>query len=355
MLKHFVHKISLMIHTASYDNFLECQGIPSYFKALLDNLQRQTIHQFELVYVDTFYEQNKERFDSYLPGLKFIVKHVPIHDEHRYWFDKGYTYISSAKNTGILYADGELCITCDDAEFFPEDILARYWKHYKTGHYMLGMYDRMKTIVTKNGLPSYPLRGEIYRNDTRFRHLAGKNLLHHTTGDWAYAGTSFSLNDALELNGFNERMDGCKSLEDCDFGNRLRILGRKFVLDIHGVFYIVDHPNYSDMTPVNWEIGEGGQKVEIKNELVKKKIENLVAIENYGMYKCAHELYEYKANCNPLTKKHLEIIKRETLHYRKFDPFSAENAEKFEIWKNVPTFDLRSQRENLRKSSDWRW
>jgi hypothetical protein len=66
-----------------------------------------------------FDEDNKEKFDSLLPGLKFIVKHVPVHKDHRYWYDKGYTYISAAKNTGILHADGEVCVTCDDAEFFP--------------------------------------------------------------------------------------------------------------------------------------------------------------------------------------------------------------------------------------------
>ena len=57
----YVHRMSLMIHTASCDNFLEAQGIPSYYEALLRNLSRQTLREFELVYVDTFYEENKEK------------------------------------------------------------------------------------------------------------------------------------------------------------------------------------------------------------------------------------------------------------------------------------------------------
>ena len=357
----YVHKVSLMIHTASYDNFLDCHGIKSYFKALLANLQRQNMHEFELIYVDTFYDENREKFDSYLPGLKFIVKHIPVHESHRYWYDKGYTYISAAKNTGILHADGELCITCDDAEFFPDDFIHRYWRHYKNGFLMLGMHNRMKKIKVHGDIPAFPLSGEIYVNDHRIEQVKsaiGKKAsktYQHTNGSWAFAGTSFGLVDALELNGFNEKMDGCKSLEDCDFGTRLQLIGKKFIQDMNGIFYIVDHPSYSEMNPTNWEEGKDCQKTLLDIKPTKKKIDNLIAIENYGMYRCGIELKETKANFNPITSKHLEIIKRETLHYRKFDPLSPDNAEKFEIWKNVPTFDLKKQREDLRKSPTWRW
>ena len=350
----YVHRMSLMIHTASCDNFLEAQGIPSYYEALLRNLSRQTLREFELVYVDTFYEENKEKFDKLLSGLNFNVKHVPIHVEHRYWYDKGYCYIAAAKNTGILHADGELLVTCDDGEFFPDDFLQRYWNHYKTGHYMLGMHNRLKNIKTENGIPIFPISGEVYINDHRFLNVANQTY-QHKNGSWAFAGTSFSLLDALELNGFNERMDGCKSLDDCDFGNRLQMLGRKFVQDKKGIFYILDHPSYADMTPANWEVGSDGQASQLPPVSRKKKIDNLIAVENYGMYKCASELKEIRANTQPITDRHMAIIKRETLHYRKFDPLSVENAEKLAIWKGVPTFDLREQRDRLRKSGYWRW
>jgi hypothetical protein len=150
-------------------------------------------------------------------------------------------------------------------------------------------------------------------------------------------------------------MDGCKSLEDCDFGNRLQLLGREFVQDKNGIFYIVDHPSYSEMKPTNWEIGSDGQKENIQIKQNKKKIDNLIAVENFGVFKCSTELNEIRANSEPITNKHLEIIKRETLRYRNFDPLAPDNAEKFEIWKNVPTFDLTQQRKELRSSSEWRW
>ncbi len=345
-----------MIHTASCDEFLEPQGIKSYFHSLIKNLNKQVLKEIELVFVDTFHEPNRNKFEKIIKEeAQFCVKHVPIHKEHRYWYDKGYTYISAAKNTGIIYADGELCVTCDDAEFFPDDFLERYWNHYKEGHYMLGMHNRLKNIVTENGFPVFPIQGEIYVNDHRINAFEGHTYV-HTNGSWAFAGTSFALQDGLQLNGFNERMDGCKSLEDCEFGLRLRKLGRKFIQDKSGIFYIVDHQSYGNMQPTNWEFGEDGQKNEIKMQMpIKKKIDNLIAIENYGIHQCTHILNELVANKNPLTNEHWEIIKRETLKYRNFDPLAEENKEKLQIWKGVPTFDLISQREILRKSSDWRW
>ncbi len=354
---HFVHKISLMIHTASPDDFLSGQGIPSYYRALLENLRRQTIKEFELVYVDTFHDSNRDRFGQYVAGLPFITKHVPVHHEHRYWFDRGYTYISAAKNTGIIHADGELCVTCDDAEFFPDDLLERYWRHYKSGHLMLGMHKRMKSIKTHDGLPSFPITGDIYINDHRFNTIS-ERLKYHTNGSWGFAGTSFPLVDAINLNGFNEKMDGCKSLEDCEFATRLQMLGRKFVQDKDGFVYILDHQSYSEMRPTNWEPAQGQDCQEspippIANP--RKKIDNLIAVENFGMYQCAVKLNRLKANRSAPNQDEMKIIREETLKYRGFDPLAPENSEKLAVWMGVPNFDIASQRKTLRSSREWRW
>jgi len=350
-------QISLMIHTASYDDFLTNQGIKSYFKALTNCLNEQKHKDFELIFVDTFYEKNKENFSSIIDFLGFQVKHVAIHSNHRYWFDKGYCYISAAKNTGILYADGELLVTCDDGEFFPEEFLKKYWDHYKNSScYMLAGHKRMRSILLdENGEgPAMPIAGDVYVNDHRIL-KAKEQLTCHNYGQWAFAGSSFSLKDAITLNGFNEKMDGCKSLEDCDFGGRLVMLGRGFITDTEGFLYILDHQSYGDMKNTHWDgdIPEDCQKSIIINP--NKKIENFIAIENYGMLKCAEELYELKANRTKLSDQHLKIIQRETIKYRHFDPLSPENKDKLEIWLNTPNFNLEDERKQLRNSGDWQW
>lgn len=325
-------KITVTIHTASLDDFLSDQGIKSYFSSVLTNLKRQTFKDFELIYIDTFHETNKDNFAALTKGLPFQVKHVPIHKDHRYWYDKGNTYISAAKNTGILYADGELIISFDDGEYYPDDLLQRYWQYYQGGCYMHAAHRRMKSIETKDGDVSYPISGDIYINDHRYNH----EVQCHQNGVWTYAGTSFSLSDALTLNGFNEKMDAYKSLEDCDFGIRLTLIGRKFMLDPEGCVFIVDHKSYVD-------------------DPRRKKINEYIAIENYGVLRASQDLNRPEANKYPIKPDELEIIKRETLYYRKFDPLAPENAEKLKVWIENPTFDLTSQRKLLRESSDWKW
>lgn len=341
-------KISLMIHTASSDNFLTNQGIPSYFQALIDNLNRQTFKDFELVYIDTYFETNQKNFSSI--NSSFQIKHVPIHVNHRYWYDLGYCYISAAKNTGILYADGELLVTCDDAEFFPDNFLEKYWCYKECEYYMHSLHKRMKSINIVDGKIQYPIDGDIYINDHRFNAAKeSKGVKYHNFGSWTFAGTSFSLKDALTLNGFNEKMDGCKSLEDCDFGGRLALLGNKFAMDVDGFLYILDHKSYGATT-----FGQDGQ-VTVAEEIINKKIDNFIAIENYGMLRCAEELFDVEANKNPINDKQLAIIKRETIKYRNFDPLAPENKDKLDIWLKTPNFSLKQERAELRKSKDWKW
>jgi len=345
-------KLSLIIHTASVDAFLTAQGIPSYFVALCDNLAVQTFQDFELVYVDTYYEQNRERFERQGPAFLKHIKHVPVHPNHRYWYDLGHCYISAAKNTGILYADGELCVSCDDAEFFPIKFLERYWWHYAHGQYMHALHRRLKTVVTKDGFGQFPIQGDEYVNDSRWGKVANGTHVHHN-GNWCYAGTSFSLADALNINGYNERMDGCKSLEDCDFGSRLGTLGRSFALDPEGYAHIVDHGSYATDANCGWEPGEGQEGG--PPPIVQKQITNFIAVENHGLYRCARELLDPVANKNPLTAAHWKIIQADTIHYRKFDPLAPEHAANLAIWKGTPTFNLADERAALRRSPDWKW
>lgn len=324
--------ITVQIHTASCDDFLNSQGIRSYFESLVSNLSHQTFKNFELIYIDTYYEDNKDYFNTI--KANFTIKHVPIHHNHRYWFDAGYTYISAAKNTGIIYADGELVITFDDSEFFPVNLLQTYWDSYKSGHLLHAYHKRMTSIESTDGIVNTPIKGDVYINDSR---KFDSDICFHRNGTWMYAGTSFALEDALILNGFNEKLDACKSLEDCDFGIRLTMLNKKFSINKKdGYLYILDHPSYVDNKK-------------------KREIKQLIAIENYGLLACTKELFEFEANKYPITDKHLAIIKRETLKYRNFDPLSQENKQNLNKWMNTPLFNLRKEREEIRKSKDWKW
>jgi hypothetical protein len=322
-------KISLIIHTASADNMLQKEhNIDSMFQMYIDCLEQQTFKDFEFILVDGKYDENKESFKNI--KTSFVVKHVPIHDNHRYWFDKNLVHISSIKNTGLLYADGELCISVDDAELFHDKLLDMYWYYYQSGFLMNSLFKRFKTISV-NALKrvNMPILGEEYNNDPRFNYLKNENLI-HSHGDLLYAGTSFTLNSAIKLNGFNEKMDGCKSLEDVEFGIRLQLLGHKFVMDRRGFVYIIDH------------------SAEYSN-----KIENIITKENYGFIQMLYAGSSIIANKVNLTKNELDIINQATIKYRKKE--INYNSEDTTYWLNTPNFNLEKEREELRSSSDWRW
>jgi hypothetical protein len=348
--------LSLIIHTASCDNFLACHGLDSYFLALTDSLRFQTLQEIELIFVDAYHEENKARFAAISMLMPYQIKHVPVHPGHRYWMDKGFCFISAAKNTGILHADGQLCVSCDDAEFFPPTLLEHYLNHYQLSGgevLMHALHKRLRSVQQSQGLLTQPITGDEYVNDHRWAQLVGTGL-RHRYGTLLFAGTSFGLEDALRLNGFNERMDGCKGLEDCDFGNRLAMLGRSFQLKQDGFLYILDHPSYSEQPHAGWEPTLDGQTAQMPAS-VRRPIDNFSAVENYGMYCCATELLDFVANHNPITPQHLAIIQRETLKYRSFDPLSPENKDKLDLWLGTPTFDLRKERAELRASPEWKW
>jgi hypothetical protein len=328
-------KLSLTIRSASRDNFLATQGIPSFFEAVMWCMHEQTFTDFEFIYVDTYYDQNRARFATINPG--FQVKHVPVHKDHRYWYDQGWAFMAAATNTAILYADGELIVSLDDAEFFNRDLLRRYWTAYQCDMFMHASHRRLRSIDLDNGWPTLPISGDVYINDSRLNRLKGDRTKMHREGSWLYAGKSFSLEDALTLNGFNERLDGNSTLEDAEFGVRLAKLGRKFLYDADGCVFILDHKSYVD-DPDGKQISRG-----------------FIAVENKGYICCAQETDYRVANRDPLTPKQLAIINRETRKYRKFDMYCPENAERLRIWAATPTFDLRQQRAELRASPEWRW
>lgn len=295
--------ISVLLHTASRDDFLAPHGIESYFAALVENLSQQTLREFELVYVDAHHEQNEPHHRAI--AAPFLIKHAPIHPAHRYWFERGHCFIAAAKNTGILHAAGELLISFDDAELFPPDLLARYWSHHQAGQNLLALHKRRRA------------NGEEYVTDHRWKSVTKPRTVR---AGWAFAGSSFTLRDALAVNGFNERMDGCKALEDCEFAVRIAKLpgGRTFAMDPAAYLWILDHAPYAGVTP-------------------------LIAVENHGLMHCAETLPGYRANEPALSADQLRIIKQETIRYRQFDPMAPEHAEQFALWQNTPPFDLAAQ------------
>lgn len=219
------YKISVTLHTASTDKLLANQGVESHIGWFVDTLNRQTFKDFELVLVDCLYPEKRD----VIRNLKanFPIKYVP--NVRTYWQDMGYISLSSPKNSAILFSEGELIIQFDDAETFDENLLSIYWDYFQKDLFFHPVHQR-----PYKGRVSVDHRIEFIKKENKEEYV-------HNHGSWLYAGTSFSLKDAISLNGFNERLDGQKSLQDCEFGCRLQAMNKKFVTHLLHPIHILDH------------------------------------------------------------------------------------------------------------------
>jgi glycosyltransferase involved in cell wall biosynthesis len=316
--------ISITIHTASKDDFLFArQGVRSALASYLDCLNHQTLDpsEFEFVVVDLFWPDNRAILDQ--APHRFAVKYVPCVRD--YWRNRKLIGIASAKNSGLVFSEGELVVSCDDAELLPPQFLEVFWKHYREGRFAHAVHRRLTSVRCTDGRIAFPIEGAEYVNDHRYEHVRA-GVHPHDRGSWLYAGASYTLADALAMNGHNERLDGCKSLEDCEFGRRLENLGRRFVLDPACFLWILDHS-----ADYRAYLGE------------------MVSKDNYGFLEMNDRFKETRANHRALRPEELEIINQQTQKFRKFS-LDFQDPE-VRAWVDYPVFSLEEERK--RRLDEW--
>jgi hypothetical protein len=179
----------------------------------------------------------------------------------------------------------------------------------------------------------YPLQQTLSANSANGggdgrRHSLRNGIKIHTDGSWLWSGTSFTLEDAFRLNGFNEKLDGAKGLEDCEFGLRLAMCGKKFVLDEECALHYVDHRHYACDPTADIPFRE-----------------NLSL--NTGVTLVVRSQRIIAANAVSFDKKQMETIRREVMRTNQYDCLDEQYKEKLELWQNTPTFDLKQEWHDL--------
>ena len=224
-------KISLVMATARASYPVDKKE-PHLFDIILKSLETQTFTDFEFIIVDALYHKRKDFFQH--KHYPFPVKHIA--DKPSVWLSKGMWALCSARNQGIIHSDGELVVFVDDAFGFGSDWLELFWKYYdEDGLFAQALAD----FYTQEG--EKLIRDGEWIRDSRWKfvdedseHLRKYGDAHiHNLGDWfnVCGGTAVSMEMLLRVNGFDENLDGTKSLEDCDLGRRLVELGCEFVFD----------------------------------------------------------------------------------------------------------------------------
>jgi len=149
--------------------------------------------------------------------------------------------------------------------------------------------------------------------------------------EWFYGYSSFSLEAALRVNGFNELFDGVKGQEDQDFGIRLDMAGYKDVFILDKDLWVIEHEH---------------EPCEVKCPEPFKC--------NYALIQYERARSLYRANDWVLTRENCEWIRenicpncpnlRRCVNETLKGAFYVDN-ELFDLWLNSQkVFDLREER-----------
>jgi len=285
----------------------------SFIEPTIKSLINTKIKNIELVIVhrnpDVIYD-NVIKYEDKLDIKLVKEKHSPWHDAG----DK-YPTISNAVNTGLIWSDGEMIISVDDCIMFydiilrkllntpmmPESLLYNivnnkdYWKH--TSYESIDVIDKLMRIRT---------------NLKNARTLT--TIDRYTKTCYGYC-TNVKLKHFLNLNGYNETLDGAMHSDDGDFTNRYydRFEISRYIPDEPLYFFGHDYNNV-----------KGYDKGEVRDN---KKF--MYMIPRY-----------YKANRYRPDDETMEKYKEWHLEkYGKID-------KNFDLCKKVPTFKLSKLRNN---------
>lgn len=356
-------KVSLILCTARDDFPMIELPETHLFQPALQSLEKQTFTDFELVVSDCRHEKRPNIFKgNRFKGKKydFPIKHVPV-KPYSPWLQRGMWGGACARNRGIIAADDdcELLIFLDDCCQFNPDFIELYWEWYMKGYFAMAL-----TLYQKGGKPAYQKieqdeevfqraimyrgnhqswykdpelvrklfkRGEQIR-DSRWRYVENspKGIL-KVNGSLYYGYSSCSMDAILKVNGWEENMDGEKSLADVDLGWRLEMAGYTgFVLDRR----LIVVENFHKPIPKD-TIWYEGRPIR----------------QNYNLMLLNRKLGRYRANSYHLTEKQFDYVKRAAWLDPKIPKdvplYTPEDPEyEFQQWwfKTPPIYSIREER-----------
>ena len=329
--------ITIVMSTARDDYPL--LGLPEthLFDPLIESLNKQTFKDFELIIVDSLWEK-RER--SPLSNANFKIKHV--WPKGSPWMGKGMFHSANSYNTALLHANGELVVKIDDCmEFESERHLARLWNWYSEGYVPLQTFKYyfkgeqaiysdhlIDEMIELGNFPPDDIRvlrhgwsNIVYKKgepvqDTRLERFASPSrVVHH---HWYYGVSSVPLRDALQVNGYDESMDGYRGLLDVDFGSRLEMNGcNQFLIDRN--LMLIEHINDA-----------------LSKDVIKRRIQFL---DKYAIYKLNRKTNKIRANDSTLSIQDIEYIRSESIIKDIYNEYW------FNYWtKKQRTFNLREMR-----------
>ena len=350
--------ISCILPTARSEYSL--LGLPDkhIFEPTFESLRKQIFKDFELIVCDALWPSRKGFTEL---DWGFPIKYVPAYPNHRYWLDRKRWGVAGMLNTALLQCEGELVVRLDDCCEFEESYLQRFWAGYQNGvwpmamhiRYLGGKPARFDSEYRKNGYEmNYAIgrekdRAETLRKlygeegiirDTRYQIVKARGGYMKAPPDWFYGYASAPLEALLKVNGYDERFDGDKSLEDADCGSRLQMAG-------YGGLPVLD---------VNLQVIEN-EHGPIREDVIARNVRTMKC--NYALYLFNRYWKTWKANSDLLTRTVCEGIRK--MHCPACNNYERCKGEELggrfwiddslleEFLKGQRVFDLREERLNI--------
>lgn len=237
------------------------------WRLMLDSLEKQEFKDFEYIIVDGLYDKRRDEVKKILNGYSFPIIYV----KDKPWYHSEEEQVgkrpglSSARNTGVVHARGELIAWHDDNTWLPPDWLSRHVKAFEAG--FDGMAGLDNGVYTPGALesyleeryPKYVFEGKAINSDrcgacqtedkpcSHVEKIGVNKLIKDYRGDyegnkimdynvlpvgWLYgANMSIRTKYILKINGFPEEFCGQMGSEDSFTTICLQRAGAKLVLD----------------------------------------------------------------------------------------------------------------------------
>lgn len=239
-----------------------------HFEWALESLNNQTFRDFEYIIIDGMHAQRKDAVKSLIESKapSYPCMHIP--DKPTRWRDKR-PALCNARNTALTFAKGDYIVFHDDCCKMPANWLESHMKWLTMGFLVAGSWIgyQKEDPYGKGVVGPYG-----WEERTKLIHKAKT-----VSGGWLYGcNFSFPLKVALDINGFDEILDGEMGQDDVNFGIRAERKGYNIIYDpdCYSEYYMSDHGllmNFDrDDNSSFWK----GHPVEFKLEPVRRVLKD---------------------------------------------------------------------------------
>lgn len=225
---------------------------PSWLRICLESVRWQVVLPYEVIICD---DGSGEDTIQLIEELK---RDFPVPIIHLWQPNRGSMGLATMRNKGIAASNGNYIIQTDGDEFFHPYFVKDHIFFCKQGYYLKGtrtyLGEKLSEKIRENGKAvnlSYWTTTDIQKRKTNLlripclaKRLADSYRQNSSPG--IGGNMSYWREDAIKINGYDEKFDGSWGKEDADFVARLMRLGiKKRYLKFAGNVFHLWHPTMS--------------------------------------------------------------------------------------------------------------